>query len=104
MLQSDKAKLVECWVESTLLISKPPLDRKHFDRETRQNLKKMRPCAAHSVLELIADQSWEGVPDVTREVHRMVSHAKADDKYAHCKTAASTLPAMSLQMSIAGLR
>ena len=48
-LQSDKAKLVDVWIEVALLISKPPLDRRHFDRETRQNLKKMRPCAAQLV-------------------------------------------------------
>ena len=35
LFQSDKAWLVDLWIESALLISKPPLDRRHFNRETR---------------------------------------------------------------------
>lgn len=50
LLQSDRARLVDMWVESCCLIGRDGrLARQHFDRETRQSLKKMRPAAAQQV-------------------------------------------------------
>lgn len=48
--QSDRARLVDMWIESALLVSRDVrLDKRHFDRTTRQNLKKMRPASAQVV-------------------------------------------------------
>ena len=90
------------WIDSVLLISKPPLDRRHFDRETRQNLKKMRPFAAQQVLSDIADKGWDALADIAKEVHRMVSHAKAQDKYQKANYVPSPLerPIPCLGMSL----
>jgi hypothetical protein len=45
--QSDRARLVDLWIESCVLVSADSrMDRRCFDRTTRQNLKKMRPGSA----------------------------------------------------------
>lgn len=74
---------MDLWVESALLVSRDVrLDKRHFNRTTRQNLKKMRPASAQLILSEIADRCWDSTPDISREVHRLVSHAKAQDKFA----------------------
>ncbi|KAG2451895.1 hypothetical protein HYH02_003670 [Chlamydomonas schloesseri] len=81
--KSDRARLVDMWIESALLVSRDVrLDKRHFDRTTRQNLKKMRPASAQAVLAELAERSWDGTADIAKEVHRLVSHAKAQDKFA----------------------
>ncbi|KAG2441663.1 hypothetical protein HXX76_003281 [Chlamydomonas incerta] len=81
--KSDRARLVDMWIESALLVSRDVrLDKRHFDRTTRQNLKKMRPASAQAVLSELAERSWDGTADIAKEVHRLVSHAKAQDKFA----------------------
>ncbi|PNW71397.1 hypothetical protein CHLRE_16g652600v5 [Chlamydomonas reinhardtii] len=81
--KSDRARLVDMWIESALLVSRDVrLDKRHFDRTTRQNLKKMRPASAQAVLSELAERCWDGTADIAKEVHRLVSHAKAQDKFA----------------------
>lgn len=87
--KSEKARLVDFLIDCTLLVSHLPLSLKHFDRETRQNLKKMGVPAATQVLSDIAGMPWDGIHDIGREVHRMVSHAKAQHKFGR---QASPLP------------
>ncbi|KAG2485302.1 hypothetical protein HYH03_015976 [Edaphochlamys debaryana] len=91
--KSDRARLVDMWIESALLVSRDlRLDKRHFDRTTRQNLKKMRPASAQLILSDIADRSWEGILDIAKEVHRLVSHAKAQDKFASSSASAGPGP------------
>ncbi|GIL74865.1 hypothetical protein Vretimale_2440 [Volvox reticuliferus] len=88
--KSNRARLVDLWIESALLVSRDVrLDKRHFDRTTRQNLKKMRPASAQLILSEIADRCWDATPDIAREVHRLVSHAKAQDKFAVAPTGPS---------------
>ncbi|GLI69513.1 hypothetical protein VaNZ11_014149, partial [Volvox africanus] len=109
--KSNRARLVDLWIESALLVSRDVrLDKRHFDRTTRQNLKKMRPASAQLILSEIADRCWDATPDIAREVHRLVSHAKAQDKYAVAPTgpSASALAPVNalttaLPVSVAGV-
>lgn len=76
-----QSKMTEL-LEACILISQPPLNRKNFNKESRQNLKKMRPSLCKDILSQIAERRWDGVEDITKEVHRLVSFAKANDKFS----------------------